>query len=136
MLTSQSRPGAPVPSIRWPPRISRSSMAPPSPAPRPPELLTRPAARPLERGVRIAGGGRLRRSPLGEVLDLEAAGPEPPDPVAVRHVKLHTRIPRPLDPKHPEFRSQQPVGDRQIVLGRNAQREERRVHEEDQLTPG
>src|SRR5215470_19032218 len=25
MLTSASRPGAPVPSIRWPPRISRSS---------------------------------------------------------------------------------------------------------------
>src|SRR6185436_7359613 len=66
-----------------------------SPAPRPPELLTRPAARPLERGVRIAGRGCLRRPHFGEVLDLEAAGPEPPDPVTVRHVKLDSGRARP-----------------------------------------
>src|SRR5262249_29611863 len=96
-LTSASRPGAPVPAIRWPPRISRRSLAASSPAPHPPELLTRPASRPLERGVRVAGSGGLRRPHLGEVLDLEAAGPEPPDPVAVRHVKLDSRISGPLD---------------------------------------
>src|SRR5262245_26634516 len=105
MLTSASRPGAPVPSTTWPPRISRSSIVLASTAPRAPQLLDWPAPRPLERGVRVAGRGCLRRPHFGEVLDLEAAGPEPPDPVAVRHVKLDSEISGPLDPEHPEFRA-------------------------------
>src|SRR5262249_60960496 len=87
-----------------------------SPAPRPPDLFGRPAARPFERGIGVAGRGRLRRSHLGEIFDLEATGPEPADPVSVRHVKLHTRISPPLDPEHPAFRAQPPIAAPQVGL--------------------
>src|SRR2546428_6543038 len=94
MLTSASRPGAPVPSITWPPRISRSSMA----FRHPPDLLGRPFARPLQRDVRVFGRGGLPRSHLDQVLDLQTPGSETPDPVARRQVGLHARGIPPLDP--------------------------------------
>src|SRR5262249_51415918 len=137
-LTSASIPAAPVPSITCPPRIKRSSIAPPrpairpSPAPRAPDLFARPAPRPLERDVLVARCRRFRRTHLDELFDLEAVAPQDANPVSVQQVKFDPRIAGPLDPSHPEGRTQKLfAGD--TVLGRDAEREQHGVHEEDEL---
>src|SRR5262245_13922411 len=101
------------------------------PASRLPDLLRRPLPGPGERDVAIARGRALRGPHLDEVLDLEATPPQQAEPVAVRQVKLDARMVWPLEAVHPEGRPQQPVYRGDVVLFRQAEREERGVGEKD-----
>src|SRR5687767_10101239 len=105
-----------------------------APAPGLPDLLRRPLARPLQGDEGIARRPRFRRLDFDQVLKLEPAMPEHSEPVAVGQVELDARITWPLDPIHPERRPPQPVACGETVFLWHAQREEGRVHEEDEYS--
>src|SRR5690349_21590224 len=94
-------------------------------ATQPPDLLGRPAPRPVELGGRTVRAGRVRRGPrLDEVLDDEAIGPEQSDPFAVGQLEPDILVV--LDLVEPEVVEDQAIAD---LLGaeRPADRLDRRV---------
>src|SRR5581483_4314860 len=97
--------------------------------PRLPDLLRRPAVRPLSRHPVVPRLRPLgRRLELDEILDLEAVRAQQPDPLAVAEMKVDPV--RPVEAAHAEVVAHKLALPRPIVR----QHREDTVAQEDQLT--
>src|SRR5207245_5915641 len=105
-------------------RGSRAAAATSTPAraalalPRLPDLLRRPAARPLLLHERVPGLLGVRgRLDLDQVLHLEPVRAEEADPLPVADVEVDAVVRRPLEPVHAEVVTDETVGRGRVDLG-------------------
>src|SRR5215467_6091830 len=102
------------------------------PLPETPDLLGRPAMRPLRGHERVPSRGPLRRAELHQIEELEAVGTQKPHPIPDGKRELHRAGVRPLEPMQAEGVPPQTLRRRAVVVGQ-AQGEEGAVLEEDEV---
>src|SRR5918912_4397458 len=101
-----------------------------------PDLLGRPAPRPLDGDVGITGGRAHRWPQLDEILPLEVMLTHEPNPIPVAEVELDRLVVRPFEAMHPKVVAHEPLLCRNTLRVRHAQHENRTVDEEDELATG
>src|SRR5919198_1217584 len=101
-----------------------------------PDLLRRPAPRPLDGDVGIRGGRARWWPQLDEILHLEGMPTQEPNPVPVAEVELDRLVVRPFEAMHPKVVAHEPLLCRNTLRVRHAQHENRAVDEEDELATG
>src|SRR5437764_15397372 len=101
-----------------------------------PDLLGRPAPRPLDGDEGIASGRARWWPQLDEILYLEVMSTQEPNPVPVAEVELDRLVVRPCEAMHPKVVAHEPLLCRNTVGVRHAEHQDRAVDEEDELAPG
>src|SRR5919202_6763216 len=123
--------GAPV-STRARARMRSGSRA----LARHPDLLGRPAPRPLDGNIGITGGRARWWPQFDEILHLEVMPTQEPNPVPVAEVELDRLVVRPFEAMHAEVVAHEPLLCRNTLRLGHAQHENRAVDEKDELATG